>query len=167
MSDKDHKAADGRALWDQARAANSAGDGTSLDENDLAAYLEGTLDEAERDRVEALLASKPEALELAIAAREALDAAPVAEAAQQAFTLRAQALVAAPRPLAALRDFFRQAMQRPAQGLAFASIAAGFLMVSAAGFELGRAEVDYSTQVGGLLTQDLAGLVGRDSDDLL
>lgn len=55
----------------------------------------------------------------------------------------------------------------PGRGLAFAGVAAGFLVISVAGFELGRAEVIYSTQVDGLLAQDFVGLIGRDGEDLL
>ena len=55
----------------------------------------------------------------------------------------------------------------PGRGLAFAGVAAGFMAISVAGFELGRAEVVYSTQIDGLLAQDFVGLIDRDGEDLL
>ena len=82
-----------------------------------------------------------------------------------AFALPVEATVpraVAREPAVALLD--------PRRGFAFAGVAAGFLMIGVAGFELGRAEVVYSTQIDGLLAQDfanLAGLIDRDGEDLL
>ena len=55
----------------------------------LAGYLEGGLDEAETERVEAWLAADPEALDLLIASREALADAP-GEAAPESLVARAR-----------------------------------------------------------------------------
>ena len=172
MSDKDSKAAEGGALWRRARESSLEGlaaPAQAIDENDLAAYLEGELDAAERARIEAVLARRPEALDLLIGAREALDAEPAAM--PQAFEARAQALVPARKSLAArLAEGLAAVLdltRRPARGLAFAGVAAGFMMISVAGFELGRAEVDFSTQIDGLLAQDFLGLIERGGEDFL
>ena len=67
MSEGDSKAADGRELWQRARGSAQhalAARAPELDEATLAAYLDGSLDAAARTRVEAALASSPEALDL-------------------------------------------------------------------------------------------------------
>jgi len=172
MPEGNSKAADGPALWDRARTSileALAAQAPNIDEADLAAYLDGDLDAGACARVEAALASHAESLELLIAAREALEAAPAA--APESLVARAQALAPARRPpigdwtgrLAAALG----ALLEPRRGLAFAGLAAGFLVVSVAGFELGRAEVVYSSQVDRLLTQEFVGLIDRDGEDLL
>lgn len=174
------KAADGRALWDRARGSTLdalAAQAPDLDAGDLAAYLDGSLDEAACARVEAALACRPDSLDLLIAARAALTAAPRPEArtASEALAARAQALAPArkkraPKWSGRLGAWLRAAWEPSfglQRGLAFAGAAAGFLVISVAGFELGRAEVMYSTQVDTLLDQDLAALVGQDGEDLL
>lgn len=168
MPEGNSKAADGPALWDRARTSileALAAQAPNIDEADLAGYLDGDLDAGACARVEAALASHADSLELLIAAREALEAAP------ESLVARAQALAPARRPpigdwtgrLAAALG----ALLEPRRGLAFAGLAAGFLVVSVAGFELGRAEVVYSSQVDRLLTQEFVGLIDRDGEDLL
>ncbi len=185
MSESNKKAADGAALWGRARLSvreELAAAAPGLDEGDLAAYLDGRLDAAERARVEAALASRPESLELLIACREAVaDPAPgiAAPDAPPKVVARAQALVPEPRPQAVtwaldagawlsarLADRVG-ALLDPRRGLALAGVAAGFLVISVAGFELGRAEVAYSAQIDGLLAQDFVVLIERDGEDLL
>jgi len=183
MSEGNKKAADGPALWERARSSTleaMAGEAPTIDEGDLAAYLDGGLDTADCARIEAALASHGDNLDLLIAAREALEAEPAPEA-PEAMVARARALAPeprAPQPMAriwAARPGNWLAARvgpllEPARGLAFAGVAAGFMAISVAGFELGRAEVDYSTQIDGLLAQDfanLAGLIERDGEDLL
>lgn len=172
MSEGDRKTADGLSLW--LRARESAQDALAarapdLDEAALAAYLDGRLDAAGRTRVEAALASSPETLDLLLASREALAAGPAT--APEAVLARARALAAEPRALPA-----RWASQisawlfpglAPVRALAFASVAAGFVMVSLAGFELGRAEVDYSAEIDLLVQQEVAGLIDRTAEDFL
>ena len=77
-------ASDGARLWARARpgwrAFASPGEalgvsGEAPDPLILAAYLDGTLDLAERERVEAWMAAFPEALELMAAARQTLETA--------------------------------------------------------------------------------------------
>ena len=175
MSEGKIKAADGPALWERARLSNLeslAAEAPNIDESDLAAYLDGDLDAVDCARIEAALASHPDSLELLIAAREALDAGP---AASEAVVARAQALAPEPRPpagnwagrLGAWLAPHVEPLLEPGRGLAFAGVAAGFMVISVAGFELGRAEVIYSTQIDGLLAQDFVGLIDRDGEDLL
>lgn len=180
MSEGKNKAVDGPALWERARLSTLealAGEAPTIDEGDLAAYLDGDLDMADCARIEAALASHGDNLDLLIAARETLEAEPAPEA-PEAIVARAQALAPeprAPQPMAriwAARPGNWLAagvgpLLEPARGLAFAGVAAGFMAISVAGFELGRAEVIYSTQIDGLLAQDFVGLIDRDGEDLL
>ena len=170
------KTADGRALWERARGSTLdalAAQAPDMDETDLAAYLDGRLDEASCARIEAALASRPDSLELLIAAREALGARP-AEA-PEAVVARALALAPERRPqrsslFGRLRSWLSGAVGPgfvPARAVGLAGVAAGFLAIGVAGFELGRAEVMYSAQVDSLLAQDFAALVGPDGEDLL
>jgi anti-sigma factor RsiW len=183
MSEGKIKAVGGPALWERARSSNLeslAAEAPNIDESDLAAYLDGDLDAADCARVEAALVSHPDSLELLISAREALEAGPAAlEAVPEALVARAQALAPEPRPqagnwtgnwagrLSAWLAPHVGPLLEPGRGLAFAGVAAGFMVISVAGFELGRAEVIYSTQIDGLLAQDFVGLIDRDGEDLL
>ena len=179
MSEGKNKAVDGPALWERARLPSLeslAAEAPNIDESDLAAYLDGDLDAADCARVEAALVSHPDSLELLISAREALETGPAAlEAVPEALVARAQALAPEPRPpagnwagrLGAWLAPHVGALLEPGRGLAFAGVAAGFMVISVAGFELGRAEVIYSTQIDGLLAQDFVGLIDRDGEDLL
>ncbi len=179
MSEGNKKAVDGPALWERARLPaleSLAAEAPNIDEADLAAYLDGDLDAVDCARVEAALASRPDSLELLISAREALEAGPAApETVPEALVARAQALAPKPRSLAGnwagrlgawLAPHVGPLLD-PGRGLAFAGVAAGFMAISVAGFELGRAEVVYSTQIDGLLAQDFVGLIDRDGEDLL
>ena len=180
MSEGNKKVADGPALWERARSSTLealAGDAPTIDAGDLAAYLDGELDAPDCARIEAALANQSDKLELLIAAREALEAPPLPEA-PEAMVARAQALAPkprAPQPMArtwAARSVAWLAahvgpLLEPGRGLAFASVAAGFMVISVAGFELGRAEVAYNSQIGGLLAQDYVGLMERGGEDLL
>jgi anti-sigma factor RsiW len=106
----------------------------------LAAYLDGTLDEAGREAVEAWMAATPEALASMIATRAELGQA--LEAAPENLVSRAQGLVRAPVAVSAglgawlhrLIGFEPEAW-RP---LAWAGVTAALLLVSAGSFELGR-----------------------------
>ena len=178
MSKRNEKPADGRALWERARTpvlSELAAGAPELDESDLAAYLEGDLDAAACARIEAALASRPDSLDLLIASRAALADRP---AAPERLAARIRALVpdsrgsrAAVRPWAARLGAWLAALAggpaAPGRGFALAGVAAGFLAISVVGFELGRAEVVYSTQIDGLLAQEFVGLIERGSEDLL
>lgn len=160
------------ALWRRARAAwiEGAGPAEAPDPTTLAAYLDGGLDAAARDRVEAWMAASEEALDLVIAAREAL-AAPAGEV-PDGFVRRAQGIVAA-RPAPAgpggsamaglgawLGGFWRPA--------AWAGAAAAVvLLASASGFELGRVGVAELAALDGIAMQDLDLALDPGADDLL
>lgn len=185
MSEGNKKAADGAALWGRARSSTLsaladqwASEWPDIDESDLAGYLDGTMEAAAAARVEGALAHDADRLELLIAAREALQAGPAQ--APEDLVARAQALVShdsvnGPHPpaeawagrLSGWLAGHLGPLLDPRRGLAFAGVAAGFLMICVAGFELGRAEVVYSAQVDSLLAQEFTGLIGRDGEDLL
>ncbi len=172
MTDGDKKAADGAALWAHAREATTRSlleNAPGIDALDLAVYLEGRGDEAVRARVEAALAASPETLELAVAACEALDAG--STAAPESLIARAQDLVPDgparwPGWMAWLGRF-PALPQAPQRAVAFATVAAGFIVVSVAGFELGRAEYAYSTQVDSLLAREVGSLLDGGGEDIL
>ena len=181
MSEANKKAADGAALWGRARGRvleDLATAAPEVDAGDLAAYLDGCLDAAQCARIEAALASQADSLDVLIAAREAVERPATPEAPAEVIA-RAQALVPEPRPqavtwaldagawLSARLADRAGALLDPRRGLALAGAAAGFLVISVAGFELGRAEVAYSTQIDGLLAQDFVVLIERDGEDLL
>jgi len=131
---------DGSALWASAvdRFASPAGE--RLDDLTLAAYLDGRLDEAGRDRVEGLLAADPLALERALAADAAIGAT---QSLPPALLARAQRLVpeSAENHFGFLGRLFggrdRNGGFRLKPSLLGASLAA-LALVSVVGFELGR-----------------------------
>ena len=149
MSEEYGNGRDGAGLWARARPGWRAAHRSELAEEApnplmLAAYLDGTLDQAGREAVEAWMAATPEALELMIAARAGLAEPPGAPgAAPVSLVSRAQGLVRAPprepaRLGAWLRGLigFEPEAWRP---LAWAAVTAALLVVvSAGGFELGR-----------------------------
>ena len=146
MSEEYGNARDGARLWARARpgwrtAAALEASGEAPDTLMLAAYLDGTLDEAGRVAVEAWMAASPEALDLMIAARAELAETP--GSAPESLISRAQGLVRAPanEPTglgAWLRGLigFEPEAWRP---LAWAGVMAALLVVVSAGsLELGR-----------------------------
>jgi hypothetical protein len=172
MTDGNRKAADGPALWAHAREATMGSLLESLpgiDALDLAAYIEGRGDDAVRARVEAALVASPEVLDLVLAAREALDAG--STVAPESLITRAQDLVPdgpARRPgWMAWLGRLPALPQAPQRAVAFATVAVGFILVSVAGFELGRAEYAYSAQVDNLLAREVGGLLDGGGEDLL
>lgn len=131
-----------RALWQAARSSFTAPQGAEPEPLLLAAYLDGRLDEAERDRVEALLAASPRALEVFLAADAALGAT---QAAPERLLARAAGLVpgeaSEPSRGGWLRRLFAPAPAGGAfrlQPLTLALTLVAVLAVSAAGFEIGR-----------------------------
>ena len=141
MSEELDKAKDGAGLWARARPRwrDAAAAPEAPDPLTLAAYLDGTLEEAAQERVEAWMAAAPEALDLVMALREA--GAP--EAVPEGLLVRAQGLVRVrPGPArAGLGTWlgglfsFQMAAWRP---VAWAGVTAVLLVVSTGGFELGR-----------------------------
>ncbi len=141
MSEELEKARDGAGLWARAREGwrVSAVAPEAPDPLTLAAYLDGTLDAAAQERVEAWMAASPDALDRVMALREA--GAP--EAVPKSLLVRAQGLVRErPRPARAVLGAwlgslfsFQMAAWRP---VAWAGVTAVLLVVSTGGFELGR-----------------------------
>ena len=141
-------ARDGAGLWARARPGWRAASTSQTAENVpnplvLAAYLEGTLDEAGRAAVEAWMAATPEALDLMIAARAELAETPEAPGtAPESLVSRAQGLVRAPaRESAGLGAWLRGLIGFEPEAwrpLAWAGVTAALLLVSAGAFELGR-----------------------------
>ena len=177
MTEETDKSEAGAALW--ARAREGWRTATAAPEAPeslmLAAYLDGTLDEAALERVEAWMAASPEALEMVISARSAQAAAPEAaapEAAPDGLMSRAQGLVRA-RPRAAraglgawLRGLigFQVEAWRP---VAWAGVTAALLMVSTGGFELGRLGALSLAPVQTAASDDLGFGLGDPADELL
>ncbi len=172
MTEELDKSEDGAELWTRARegwrAATAAPD--APDSLILAAYLDGMLDEAALERVEAWMAASPEALDLVISARSAQAAAP--EAAPDGLMSRAQGLVRAPPHgsraglgvwLSGLIGF-QVAAWRP---VAWAGVTAVLLVVSTGGFELGRQGALYMVPVQTAASDDLGFGLGDPADDLL
>ena len=172
MTKDERDIASGRALLRWARdlaSEDSRMAAGRVDPLDLAAYLDGRLDGELRARVEARLAATPEAMELLIASREALDAGSVA--APESLVRRASALAGAPERaggdwLARLPGLFALPAA-PQRALAFASVAAAFLLISVTGFELGRAEVAYSARIDDLVAREIGFAIDRSVEDLL
>ena len=111
-------ASNGAGLWARARpgwravAAPGEAPGASGEAPDpliLAAYLDGALDTAERERVEAWMAAFPEAFELMAAVRQTLEQGS-REPSPESLIFRAQGLVRAPvREPAGLLAWLRSA----------------------------------------------------------
>lgn len=138
----------------------------------LAAYLDGALDEAERAQVEAWMAGSPDALDLAMAARDALVAGPAPP--PESLIARASGLVRARESTGAGTSggrsswfaelFSPAAWMRPA---GWASSAAAILIACLIGFELGRAG---SAQYGAgdiQLTEETGFEIGVEPEDFL
>ena len=167
----------GAELWARARGAmdSRVGPGEAPDALTLAAYLDGTLDPEARDRVEAWMAGSSDALDLVIAAREAMAAAPAPV--PQGLLARARGLV---RAQGSLQDRQRDGgglgswlsgwlvpdagFLRPAVWAAAASL---FLLVSASGFELGRLGVVQMVAVQSIPIDDLGFDLGDPTEDLI
>ncbi len=167
MSGEYGNGGDGARLWARARpgwralAAPGGAPGASGEAPDpliLAAYLDGALDEAERERVEAWMAASSDALDLIAAARETLEEGS-REAPPESLISRAQGLVRAPvREPAGLLAWLRGLTGFEAQAwrpIAWAGVTAALLVASAGGFELGR-----------LGTEQLASIQTAAGDDL-
>ena len=176
MTEDERDIASGRALLRRARELipeDSRAAASAVDSLDLAAYLDGRLDGEPRARVEAQLAASPEAMELLIASREALDAGSLA--APESLVRRASALAGAPESagggwLARLAGLFALPIALPApprRALAFASVAAAFLLISVTGFELGRAEAAYSARIDDLVAREIGFAMDGSVEDLL
>ncbi len=182
MSEEYGNGRDGAGLWARARPGWRAAHRSELAEEApnplmLAAYLDGTLDQAGREAVEAWMAATPEALDLMIAARAGLAEPPGApEAAPAGLVSRAQGLVRAP-PREPARESgglgawlrgligFEPEAWRP---LAWAGVTAALLVVvSAGGFELGRLGTERLVSVQTAALDDLDFGLDDPADDLI
>lgn len=142
MSRNTDKGLEAAALWARAREGwrETVAGRQAPDALTLASYLEGNLGPEAQARVEAWMASAPEALDQVVAARAAL-AEPVAEPVPESLLARAGGLVRARRAGggfgAWLRELagFRMAAWRP---VAWAGVASVMLVVTFGSFELGR-----------------------------
>ncbi len=172
MTEETNKSKAGAELWARAREglreATAAPD--APDSLTLAAYLDGTLDEAALERVEAWMAASPAALDLVISARSAQAAAP--EAAPDGLMSRAQGLVRARQraPRAGLGAWlsgliaFQVEAWRP---VAWAGVTAALLVVSTGGFQLGRLGALHLAPVQTAASDDLGFGLGDPADELL
>jgi len=138
MTEKSMREERDRTLWRRLRAEyedSAAGEAWAPDEMALAAYLEDRLEEAERAEVEAWLAAAPEALDLVLAARQAL--AEPSVAAPEAVVRRAAALVPEP-PGSRLAGGLRGVFMPLWQPLGWSGAVAGVLLACVVGFQLGQ-----------------------------
>jgi anti-sigma factor RsiW len=172
MTEETDKSEAGAELWARAREGwrAAAPRPEAPDSLTLAAYLDGTLDEAALERVEAWMTASPEALDLMISARSAQAAAP--EAAPDGLMSRAQGLVRA-RPRAARAGLgawlsgligFQVEAWRP---VAWAGVTAALLVVSTGGFELGRLGALQLVPVQTAASDDLGFGLSDPADELL
>jgi anti-sigma factor RsiW len=138
MNEKSKREQKDRAFWHRLRAESQdfvAGEAWAPDEMALAAYLDGTLEEAGRAELEDWLAAAPEGLDLVLAAREAL--AEPSTAAPEAVVRRAAALVPDP-PEGRLADRLRGVFTPLWQPLGWSAAVAGVLVACVVGFQLGQ-----------------------------
>lgn len=129
-------------LWRRYQAAGRSADPTEQapDSMALAAYLDGTLEDVERDRVEAWFAAAPERLDLLIASRRVL--AESTAPAPDSLVRRAAGLRSETRylPVPSLSAGFGRllALAGPFRPLGLAAVTGAILFACVAGFELGR-----------------------------
>ncbi len=172
MTEELDKSEAGAALWARAREGwrTATLRPEAPDSMTLAAYLDGTLDQAALERVEAWMAASPEALERVISARSAQAAAP--EAVPDGLMSRAQGLVRA-RPHGSRAGLgtwlsgligFQVAAWRP---VAWAGLTAALLVVSTGGFELGRLGALHMAPVQTAASDDLGFGLSDPADELL
>jgi len=144
MSEKSVREERHRALWRRYGAELQESTGGKLrasDEMALAAYLDGTLDEAGRAKVEAWLAAVPEGLDLVLAAREALVEPGIVP--PEAVVRRAAALVPDP-PASRLAGRLREILMPLWQPLGWSGAVAGVLLACVVGFQLGQSGYESS-----------------------
>lgn len=171
MSRQDRLPEDGRELWRRARPAwrARAAEAEAPDSLEIAAYLEGRLDAAARDRLEDLLAGSPESLDLVLAARRSLaeGSAPAAAALIE----RACALVPGPAPrrprVAGWLISLTQAFRRRERAATLALAACAVILAGIGGFELGRMGYINTLAVEAYLAEEIDFGLGADVEDSL
>lgn len=153
-----------RELWQRAAAAREteSAEGEALDPLQLAAYLDGTLDAQAGEALEARLAAEPELLEVWLSARAAMAETPGAAPAQ--VTARAQAIVAGTGRAGTAR---RSLLAGWLQPLGWAAVGALALIVTGAGFEIGREGYDAVVEVQTIMNESVAFDFSDPTSDLL
>ncbi len=150
---------DERALWQRARAdlSDSARPDDAPDPMMIAAYLDGSLDDAEKEALESRLLGDPEGLDLLIASRQALDEGPAAHVPETVFE-RAEGLVrAAPTES---DGFFRRvgAWLTDAGSMSAAATwsaaVASFILACVVGFALGESSYESLATIAEVLSSE-------------
>lgn len=169
MDDLDRGVAKDQALWRHYREKGSM-PATDLNLNGmdeqmaLAAYLDGRLDEAERARVEAWLAGRPEQLELLLASQAAL--AETGGPAPDSLVRQACALVPdRRRPFAGL-SLAGLFAPRP-RLLAWSGTLAAMVFACLLGFQLGESGYHGAVTVERLLAREAGSVLGQGGDELI
>lgn len=171
---------DEAALWRRARrrwrapGAPAPGASEAPEALNLAAYLDDRLAPRDRERIEAWMLGEDAALDLIIAARQALSAGQDDLAAPPRLVTRAQALVPD-------RDRARRGRALPSvpsgrffgtlpllwRGTAWAGVALATLLLCVTGFELGRLGTRHLVALEAMVTEDLSFGLGGAADELL
>ena len=178
MNETDKSEPRNPGLWrryrsDQEGLSGSQGIVDRPDSLILAAYLDGTLSEAERERLESHLAQAPDDLELVLAARNAL--ADGAGPAPDTLVARACALVpevASPmgNPLYRLSKSvveLRGGGGRFWQPVAWSGAAAAVLLACTIGFQLGQSGYAGVLSVERSQAWEVVGVLGQSTEDFL
>lgn len=160
----------GAGLWRRARAAWAEHEdpGDELDLLPLAAYIDGTLDANERERLEARLGCSAATLDLLVASRAAL--AEPAGAAPDGVIHRAQALVRNPNPrrVAALQGrWWTTRWVETFRPVVWSGVAAALALAAVSGFELGRVGVERLAALDQTMTEDVRLVMGSPRDEIL
>ncbi len=160
---------DDAALWRRARRSWRAS--TAPETSDLAAYLDDRLAPRERERIEAWMLGEAAALDLVIAARQALAVGQEDLAAPPRLVARAQALVpergrARRGPAVPLGRRFG-VLPLWGRGTAWAGVALATLLLCATGFEFGRLGARHLVSLETMLAEDLSLGLGGAADELL
>lgn len=164
MNEQDRLNADDRSLWLAARLSMGERNlGERPGPTAVAAYLDGRLEPAERDRMEAWMIAAPEVLDLVAAARAATHADTVP--APDAVVTRAQALRPGSSGLSARLADWLGAAVKPVRLAALSGAAAAAILAAITGFELGRISYGQIAGFDSVLTEDLE--IGFEQDDLI
>ena len=147
------------ALWQRARAGLFGAEppGDAVDPMLIAAYLDGSLDDAEKAALESRLLRDPEGLDLLIASRQALDEGPAAHVPEAVFD-RAEALVRA-APAGSDGLFHRvgawlAAAETASPAAAWSAAVASFVLACVVGFALGESSYESLATIAKVLSSE-------------
>jgi anti-sigma-K factor RskA len=176
MSQNDKTEPRDLSLWHRYRGGGQGLSGSPatpdpLDSVTLAAYLDGTLSEAERERIESRLAHSPDDLELVLAARDALadDEGP----APDPFVARACALVPETPGGGTLGRMAKSVLGPDGAGgrfwqpFAWSSAAAAVLLACTLGFQLGQSGYASVLSVEQFQSRQVGAVLGQPAEDFL